>query len=269
MKKFYNKKINTKLYKKLFDIEKKGYKTVFGKIFPNYQKKVNTKNITFFKNSMVDIAQENLYMYKRLKDKAPTYDLNKLLKDYAKSQYYKQNACRYTSIDFYKFKKSNSIDSNNNKENMRVYKTENNYFPKISKTITSNFSNYKNNYKNDNIKTVEELESLKRRKIKRKKKFKNFNFKDLKNLKAVKIKNKEQLNNCNINNINNLDEKNKYCKSEKNLINSNNKNKESNNENNSKNDYYSILNKEESENENGEGSGSDYDLNEKSKGKDE
>ena len=54
---------------------------------------------------MVDIAQENLYMYKRLKDRPPTYDMKKLLKDYIKNQYYKQNACRYPSIDFYKVKK--------------------------------------------------------------------------------------------------------------------------------------------------------------------
>ena len=51
---------------------------------------------------MVDIAQENLFMYKRLKDRQSSYDLNKLLKDYNKSQYYKQNACRYPSIDFLK-----------------------------------------------------------------------------------------------------------------------------------------------------------------------
>ena len=50
----------------------------------------------------MDIAQENLFMYKRLRDKQSSYDINKLLRDYSKNQYYKQNACRYPSIDFLK-----------------------------------------------------------------------------------------------------------------------------------------------------------------------
>jgi len=184
-------RINSKLYKRLFEIESKGYKTVFGKIFENYENKGNSQNITYIKNSIKQIAQENLYMYKRLRDKQPTYDMDKLLKDYTKNQYYKQNACRYPSIDFYKEKKLISTHDKkriNKKNKIKIIcKTENNYIPKISKTIISSF--HKDYTKNTNN-TFEGFGYLKLNKIKgKKKKFKDFNFKDLKSLKIYKIKN--------------------------------------------------------------------------------
>ena len=137
----------------------------------------------------MDIAQENLFMYKRLRDKPPTYDINKLLSDYYKNQYYKQNACRYPSIDFYKEKKHISNDTKRTNRNiLHNCKTENNYFPKI--TITSNF---KRN-------TFDGFNSVKNRKIKgRKKKFKDFNYKDLKELKENKNRNLEKEININKN----------------------------------------------------------------------
>ena len=137
----------------------------------------------------MNIAQENLFMYKRLRDKQSSYDLNKLLKDYTKNQYYKQNACRYPSIDFLKDIKNKSIDSKENKRknNIMTCKTENNYFPSICKTITSNFKSNIYFYKNEKMKTCEGFENLKIKKIKnKKKKFKDFNFKDLKKLKEKK-----------------------------------------------------------------------------------
>ena len=140
---------------------------------------------------MVDIAQENLFMYKRLKDKQSSYDLNKLLKDYNKSQYYKQNACRYPSIDFLKDIKNNkSKDSKEHKrkKNIMACKTENNYFPSICRTITSNFKSNKILYKNEKINTCEGFDNSKNKKIKRKKKnFIDFSFKDLKKLKEKKL----------------------------------------------------------------------------------
>ena len=185
VRKFDKKKINEKLYKRLFEIESKGYKTIFGKLYPIYHNKINTKNIAVIKNNIVEIAQENLFMYKRIKDKHSSYELNKLLKDYSKNQYYKQNACRYPSIDFIKDIKNKSINSKEHKrkKNIMTCKTENNYFPKIYNTITSNFKSNVNFYKNE-MNTYEGFENIKNKKIKRKKKkFKDFNFKDLKKLK--------------------------------------------------------------------------------------
>ena len=184
-----NNKINSKLYKRLYEIESKGYKTIFGKIFENIENKGKSKNITFIKNSIKEIAQENLYMYKRLREKQPTYDMKKLLKDYKKNQYYKQNACRYPSIDFYKEKKrmastfENKI--NNKKRNIKIIcKTENQYYPKISKTV---YKKHDTNIIYSN--TYEGFADIKVKKIKKKKKkFKDFNLKDLKELNIFKIK---------------------------------------------------------------------------------
>ena len=120
-------------------------------------------------------------MYKRLRDKQSSYELNKLLKDYYKNQYYKQNACRYPSIDFFKENKNLSMGPKSLKQhnnNFKTCKTENNYFPKISKTITSNFKS-SSNYINDKLYTCEGFKTLGNKKNKgKKKKFKDFNFKD-------------------------------------------------------------------------------------------
>lgn len=151
---------------------------------------MNTKNITSIKNNMIDIAQENLLMYKRLRDKKSSYDVNHLLKDYYKNQYYKQNACRYQSIDFLKdSKKLPNKTKIKRLNNIKACKTENNYFPKISKRIITKFnSNYNNNfYKINNCEGFRTL--IHKKIVGKKKKFKNFNFnpKDLKKLKEKKL----------------------------------------------------------------------------------
>mgnify|MGYP006873187398 CR=1 FL=1 len=55
------------------------------------------------KQEILNIAQKNLNMYKRLlKCKKSNYSEKKLSKQYKQSQYYKKNVCQYPSIDFYK-----------------------------------------------------------------------------------------------------------------------------------------------------------------------
>ena len=135
-------------------------------------------------------------MYKRLIDKKPTYDINKLIKDYSKNQYYKENACRYPSIDFYKdintkYKNiyiHNSVNKNNRKNKTITSKTLNNYyFPKIKSKELFKLGKYNN--------TCANFTKLKSEKInKRKKKFEDFNYNDLKLLKN-KIKIKTEINN--------------------------------------------------------------------------
>ena len=51
------------------------------------------------------VAQENLYMLKRLNEKTSFYNVNKLNRDYEMSQYYKKNHCLYSPIDFTKSNK--------------------------------------------------------------------------------------------------------------------------------------------------------------------
>lgn len=49
---------------------------------------------------MYKITQENQHMLKRLNDKQSSFNNNKLLQDYEKSQEYKKNICVFPSIKF-------------------------------------------------------------------------------------------------------------------------------------------------------------------------
>ena len=185
--KIYDKnKLNMKLYKRLNDIERRGKRTVFGKMFSkNNELKIKGKNIIKVKNNIKEIAQENLFMYKRLSDKQPTYDMEKYLREYDRNQMYKQNACKYPSINFYnENKKKNvhscSINAYKRKTKSSICKTEFDHFPKINNTITTNYSTNNN--------TCEEFGKKRRLYKGRKKKFENFTFSDLKMLKLKRNK---------------------------------------------------------------------------------
>ena len=167
-------------------------KTVFGKLFMKENtKKINGNYNIKVKNNIKEIAQENLFMYKRLRDKQPTYDIDKILKEYDKNQYYKQNACKYPSINFFKENKksnilkkiySSSIDSKKKQKLSTIFKNKVENFPKINNnTITTRFSTSSNTYTDFGFKK----RGFKGRK---KKKFENFTFNDLKMLKIKKNK---------------------------------------------------------------------------------
>jgi hypothetical protein len=209
VKKYDKNKHNLKLFKKLDEIEAKGYRTVFGKIIPNYLIKGKGKNRNSVKLNIKDIAQENLHMYKRLLDQQPTYDINKLINDYANNHlFYKKYACRYPSIDFYKEKKPKKkflFHSSDAKKNINkpICKTESNYSPKISDMFSTKY--YLNNNINYNF---ERFPIIKKNRLKkRKKKFKDFDYQDLKNLIKDKVKFnnniKEQINKNQNNEISN------------------------------------------------------------------
>lgn len=175
-----------KLYQKLNDIERRGKRTVFGKLFSKNNKIKNKgKNTIKVKNNIKEIAQENLFMYKRLRDKQPTYDIEKFLREYDINQMYKQNACKYPCINFYKENQkknihSCSINATKRKKMSSICKTEFDYFPKINSTITTNYSTNNN--------TCEEFGKRRRFYKGRRKKFENFTFADLKILKHKKNK---------------------------------------------------------------------------------
>ena len=54
------------------------------------------------KHEIIKVAQENLYMLKRLNERTSFYNVEKWNKDYEVSQYYKKNLCLYSPIDFNK-----------------------------------------------------------------------------------------------------------------------------------------------------------------------
>ena len=65
------------------------------------------------KHEIIKVAQENLFMLKRLNERTSFYNVDKWKKDYEVSQYYKRSHCQYPSIDFYKTQKYESLYNNN------------------------------------------------------------------------------------------------------------------------------------------------------------
>lgn len=183
-----------KLYKNLFEIKSNKNKAIFGKIFSDNNADLKRKgsNVGAVKKNIMEMAQQNLYMYKRLVEQHPTYNLNKYLEDYNKNQYYKKNLCKFPCINFFKenTKIKNAINKKNKHKNIfsfstsknNICETDINYFPTITKTVS--------NANTINYNTCENFGS--RRKIKmlkvRKKKFENFTFGDLKYLLMKKVK---------------------------------------------------------------------------------
>ena len=92
------------LYNKLYYIDKFGHKNIRKKMRPIYQSaKQSLPGIK--KNEIIKVAQENLYMLKRLSEKTSYYDVEKMNRDYEASQYYKKNHCLHPPINFNKTQK--------------------------------------------------------------------------------------------------------------------------------------------------------------------
>ena len=60
------------------------------------------------KNDIIRVAQENLFMLKRLSERTSFYNVEKWNQDYEASQYYKKNHCLHPPIDFNKTQKYGS-----------------------------------------------------------------------------------------------------------------------------------------------------------------
>ena len=88
------------------------------------------------KKEIVNMAQENLYMFKRLKEKTSHYDFGKYDKEYDQAQYYKRSHCTLLpSIDFSKTKRNFSLGGkykiiHNSIYNMNVSNSYGNLNPK-------------------------------------------------------------------------------------------------------------------------------------------
>ena len=61
------------------------------------------------KHEIIKVAQENLFMLKRLNEKGSVYSVHKWNKEYEISQYYKRTHCQYPSIDFFKTQGCNTF----------------------------------------------------------------------------------------------------------------------------------------------------------------
>ena len=111
------------------------------------------------KHEIIRVAQENLYMLKRLSEKTSVYNVDKWNKDYQASQYYKRSHCQYPSIDFYKTQRCGSFGNMFN--NVSKNNTKNNFYSKTQ---------YSKNFNNTNKTGISN---------RKRKKFEDFSYRDL------------------------------------------------------------------------------------------
>ena len=153
------------LYNKLSEINKKG--SLSKALTPVYKIKRNNKNV---QNEIKALAQENLIILKRLLDKTPNIDNQKLKKDFEKHQEYKNNICKFPTIGLNKKKKESnpttgSLEYKNNTKTLpSIYRNTSLHSGK-RKTINKLDKHYykeakltknKNNFSKKKIKKKEE-----------------------------------------------------------------------------------------------------------------
>ena len=122
------------------------------------------------KHEIIKVAQENLYMLKRLNERTSFYNVEKWNKDYEISQYYKKNLCLYSPIDFNKTQKFGSYQQS-------PWGLETGSTPKKNYTTRKKFFS-KTNYDSLNTMDIPEYRKFANSTRKRKK-FEDFNYRDL------------------------------------------------------------------------------------------
>ena len=148
----------------------------FDKIYQSPDLIMFNKNIIkrndMMKHEILNIAQKNLNMYKRLlKCKKSNYSEKKFIKEYKQSQYYKKNVCQYPSIDFYKTQRISNYFSTLNIPSNKLSLLNNNYKYKIKRKKKTPYQKLfflneisDKNYKKINIDKVN-INTLSQRKI--------------------------------------------------------------------------------------------------------
>ena len=121
------------------------------------------------KHEIIKVAQENLYMLKRLNERTSFYNVEKWNKDYEVSQYYKKNLCLYSPIDFNKTQRFGTYQNS--------WSIENGSTPKKNSTNRKKIF-AKTNY--DGINTIDIPEYRRfANSTQKRKKFEDFNYRDL------------------------------------------------------------------------------------------
>ena len=175
------------------------------------------------------VAQENLYMLKRLNEKTSFYNVDKLNRDYEMAQYYKKNHCLYSPIDFSKANKflSGSIIKLTKKKffNKTHYASTGKleYIPPITSNIPKSTRRRKKfedfNYRDLNLDEKQRSEILEN---------KEKQFKKISEIDTEEKKEQEEQENNEVDNNNNIEnkEENKEEKKEEEDENKNEENKE-------------------------------------------
>ena len=142
---------NMILYQKLYEIDKNGRQSISKSLKPVFRFKKNQREI-FVKNGIRTLAQENLFILKKLLSKNSEYNFNRMEKEYQQSQKYKQNICHYPSINFhtYSAKDSNApIVQSYQFQKEKTKKDDKNKLPKIGGvTIKSTFRVFRTTHGN-------------------------------------------------------------------------------------------------------------------------
>ena len=178
------------------------------------------------------VAQENLYMLKRLNEKTSFYNVDKLNRDYEMAQYYKKNHCLYSPIDFSKANKflSGSIIKLTKKKffNKTHYASTGKleYIPPITSNIPKSTRRRKKfedfNYRDLNLDEKQRSEILENKE----KQFKKISEIDTEEKKEQEEKEEQENNEVDNNNNIENEEENKEEKKEEEDENKNEENKE-------------------------------------------
>ena len=142
------KRNNMILYKKLQEIDKNKKKKNIKNLATTYNfRKKNKNKEVYVQNGIKALAQENLFMLKRLLERTSNINNRKLKQDFEKNQEYKHNICFYPSINFLSKNKVNEpiIESFNKTKDK--FKSSLSNFPGITKYSSLHFrKTYFNNH---------------------------------------------------------------------------------------------------------------------------
>ena len=156
-------KQNENFYKKIFTIQNKNKRQSTNCIFNTHRKD------GYIKLNIMNLAQQNLYMLKRLYEQKSQYSAKKLEKEYQKFQSYKKIMSKFPGIDnkfkslindsyFLKSKKSEQSDKSNFLPTINyvkdgsMIKIKRNLLKDINKKNTNNEIIQKRNFKKDFLK---------------------------------------------------------------------------------------------------------------------
>jgi len=125
-KNFSIKRDNMKIFQKLSDIDKNP-RSLYG--LPSFKFRKNNRE-SLVKNGIKALAQENLFILKKLISQESVYKRDKFEQMFRESRNYKRNICHFPSINFYKtntWKRPLIQSYDIQPKKHRIVKTEGNY----------------------------------------------------------------------------------------------------------------------------------------------
>ena len=128
------------IFQKLANIDHNSHQTYLKSMKPQYKIKRSQKDSQII-NGIRSLAQENLFILKRLITQESEYSAEKFMKKYKESRKYKNNICHYPSINFYRTK-------TDTKPLIQTYELspKKNKLPKINELSKRNFMTLQSKY---------------------------------------------------------------------------------------------------------------------------